>query len=66
MALGSAQPLKRNEYEETFSGGKERPTRKDDNLMIIYKPTVYKMWEPQPLTNLCASRAYYKDSFTFF
>jgi hypothetical protein len=31
----------------------------------MYEPIVYKMWEPRRLTNLLASRACYRDIFTF-
>jgi hypothetical protein len=39
--------------------------RKADNLTAICEPTVYKMWEPRRSTNLWASTACYRDSFTF-
>jgi hypothetical protein len=64
MALGSTQPLNRNEYQES-SWGKERPARKADNLTTICEPIVYKMWEPRCLTTLWAFPACYMDSFTF-
>jgi len=32
MALGSTQPLNRNEYREYFLGGKKWPVLKADNL----------------------------------
>jgi hypothetical protein len=37
-----------------------------DNLAAICEPTVWKMWEPRPLTPLWAYTACYRDSFTFF
>jgi hypothetical protein len=30
-----------------------------------FEPIIQKMWEPLPLTNLRASTACYRDSFTF-
>jgi hypothetical protein len=47
-------------------GGKERPARKAKNLTAICEPIVYKMWEPQRLTTLCASTARYIDTSIFF
>jgi hypothetical protein len=40
MALGSTQPLNRNEYQESSWGGKGRPARKANNLTAIYEPIV--------------------------
>jgi hypothetical protein len=56
--------LNRNEYQESSWGGKGRPACKADNLTAICEPTVYKTWEPQPLTTLRAFMACYRDSFT--
>jgi hypothetical protein len=42
-----------------------RPASKAHNLTAICEPTVQKMWKPQRLTNLWASTACYRDSFTF-
>jgi hypothetical protein len=47
-------------------GGKWRPARKADNLTAICEPIVLKMWDPQRLTTLWASMAWYRDSFTFY
>jgi hypothetical protein len=44
-------------------GGKGRLVLKADNLTAICELIAYKMWEPQLLTNLWASTAYYRDSF---
>jgi hypothetical protein len=65
MALGSNQPLT-EVSTRNLPGGKGRPARKADNLTAICEPIVCKMWEPQRLTNLWASTAYYRDSFTYF
>jgi hypothetical protein len=65
MALGSTQPV-------TEMSGRNLPrdkvqlARKANNLITICELTVQKMWEPRCLTNLWASMAYYRDSFTFF
>jgi hypothetical protein len=68
MALGSTQSL--TEIGTTNlpggGGGEGRPARKADILTAICKSIVYKMWEPRPLTNLWASTACYRDSFTIF
>jgi hypothetical protein len=37
-----------------------------DNLTAICEPIVYLLWDPQRLTTLWASMAWYRDSFTFF
>jgi hypothetical protein len=51
----------RNEYQEPSwgggGGGNVRPARKADNLTAIC--------DPQRLTTLWASMAWYRDSFTF-
>jgi hypothetical protein len=65
MALGSTQPLTEMSTGN-LPGGKGRQARKADNLTAICKPIVYKMWKPRRLTTLWASKACYKDSFTFF
>jgi hypothetical protein len=40
MAMGSTQPLNRNEYQEYSCGGKGRPERGADNLTAICEPIV--------------------------
>jgi hypothetical protein len=45
--------------------GKEQLAREADNLTAIYELNVQKMWEPQRLTTFWASRACYRESFTF-
>jgi hypothetical protein len=65
MALGSTQPLKRNEYQESSCGGKGRPARKADNLTAKCEPIFLKMWEPRPITTLWASTAFHRDSLNF-
>jgi hypothetical protein len=37
-----------------------------DNLIAVYEPIIYKMWEPRRVTTLWVPSAYYRDSFTFF
>jgi hypothetical protein len=64
MALVSTQPL--TEMSTTnLPGGKGRPARKADNLTVICKQIVLKIWEPRRLTTLWASTACHRDSFTF-
>jgi hypothetical protein len=46
-------------------GGKGRPTRKADNLTATCEIIVYKMCEPQSLTNLGTSKVCYRDRVTF-
>jgi hypothetical protein len=65
MDPGVDSASNRNEYQEFFWAGKGRPMRNTDNLTVICGPVVKKMWEPRRLTNLWASTACYKDSFTF-
>jgi hypothetical protein len=64
MALGSTQPLTEMSTRN-HPGGKKRPARRADNLTAICEPIVYKMWEPQPLTTLRASKACRGENFTF-
>jgi hypothetical protein len=64
MSLGSTQCLTEMSTRN-FPGGKKRPARRADNLAAICEPSVCKLWEPQPLTNLRSSTASYRDSFTF-
>jgi hypothetical protein len=64
MALGSTQPLTEMSTMN-LPGGKGRPARKADNLTAICEPIVYILWDPQRLTTLWASMAWYRDSFTF-
>jgi hypothetical protein len=47
-------------------GSKGRPVHKANNFTAIYQPIVLKMWEPQRLAALWASKACYRDSFTFY
>jgi hypothetical protein len=44
---------------------KARPARKADNLAAVCEPTVYKRWGPRRLPTLWASKAWYRDGFTF-
>jgi hypothetical protein len=48
----------RNEFQES-SWSKGRLVPKTDNLILIYELTVYKMWDPQRLTTLWVSTAWY-------
>jgi hypothetical protein len=64
MALGSTQPLTEMSTR-ILPGGKRRPALKADNLTAICELIVQKMWEPRCLTTLWASKACYRDSFTF-
>jgi hypothetical protein len=64
MALGSTQPITEMSTRN-IPGGKGRPAHKADNFTAICEPIVYKMWEPQYLTTLWASKACYRDTFTF-
>jgi hypothetical protein len=65
MALGSTQPLTEMSTRN-LPGGKGRPARMADNLASICEPTVWKMWKPRRLTTLWASKACYRNSFTFY
>jgi hypothetical protein len=65
MTLGSTQPLTEMSTRN-LPKGKGRPVRKADNLTAISEPIVYKMWDPRRLTTLLASKACYRESFTFF
>jgi hypothetical protein len=49
MALKSTQTLTEMSTRN-LPGGKGQPARKADKLNIIYEQTVWKMWEPRPLT----------------
>jgi hypothetical protein len=65
MALGSTQPLTEMSTSR-LPGDKGRLARKADNLTVIRKLIVYKIWEEsQSLTTWCSSTACYRDSFTF-
>jgi hypothetical protein len=64
MALGSTQPLTEMSTRNR-PGRKGQPARKADNHTAICEPIVYKMWEPRRLTDVWASTASYRDSFTF-
>jgi hypothetical protein len=61
MVMGSTQPI-RQMSTRNFPGGKERLTRKDDNLTAICEPIVYKMWETRRLTTLWAFTDCYRDT----
>jgi hypothetical protein len=50
---------------KNLPGVKGRPSRKADSLTAAFVPTVKKMWEPRRPTNLLASKAGYRVSFTF-
>jgi hypothetical protein len=63
MVLRSTQPLTEMRTRK-IPGGKGRPAHKADNLTAICEPTVWKMWEPRPLTPPWAFC--YRVSFTFF
>jgi hypothetical protein len=63
MALGMTQPP--TEMSTTnLPGDKRLLACRADNLTAICEPTVYKMWEPECLTTLWASTAYYRESFS--
>jgi hypothetical protein len=64
MALGLTQRITEMSTRNLL-GGKGRPARKVDNLTAICELIVQKMWEPLRLTNLWASTACYRESFTF-
>jgi hypothetical protein len=64
MALGSTPSLAEMSTKN-LPGGKGRPALQADNFTAIREPTVYKMWEPGPLTNLWAYMPCYRDSLTF-
>jgi hypothetical protein len=64
MLLESTKPLTERSTRNLLAG-KGRTARKADNLTAICEPIVWKMWDPRRLTNLCASVACYRDSFTF-
>jgi hypothetical protein len=57
MVLGLTKPIT-EVSTRNLPGGKARPAHKADNLIAIYEPTVYKMWEPGRLTTLWASTAW--------
>jgi hypothetical protein len=63
MTLGSTQPLTEMSTR-SLPRVKGRPARRTDSLTAICEPIFWKMWEPQRLTNLWASTARYRDSFT--
>jgi hypothetical protein len=46
-----------------LQAGRSRPAGKADNLIAIFVPIIYKMWEPRRLTTLWDSRDCYRDSF---
>jgi hypothetical protein len=64
MALESTQPLTEMSTRN-LPGCKGRPARKADYFTAICEPIDYKILEPRRLTTLCASKAYYRDSFTY-
>jgi hypothetical protein len=52
LILGSTQPLTEMSTRNLL-GGKARPTRKPDNLIVISEQIFQKMWEPQlPVTRI--------------
>jgi hypothetical protein len=65
MALTLTQPLTEISTR-SFPGGKAPPARKADNFIAICEPIVWIMWDPQHLTLLWASTAFYGKSFTLF
>jgi hypothetical protein len=65
MALGLTEPLKEMSTRN-LTGSKGLPARKTYHLTAICEPIAQKMWEPRHLTNLWASTAIYRNSFTFF
>jgi hypothetical protein len=46
-------------------GGKARPARKADSISDIYEPIFYKKKDLRYLTTVSASKACFKDSFSF-
>jgi hypothetical protein len=64
MALGSTQPLTEMSTRN-LPGDKELLAHTAYNLTAIREPIFWKMWEPQRLTTIWASIAYYMVSFTF-
>jgi hypothetical protein len=60
VALGSTERLTEMSARN-LPGRKGRPARKVDNLIAICDPIIWKMWEPQRLTNVWASTAFYTD-----
>jgi hypothetical protein len=50
-------------WKIVFLGSRARPVRSVDNLTLACEPTVLTMWDPQHLTTLEASTAWYGDSF---
>jgi hypothetical protein len=65
MTLGSTQPLTEMSIRNLPGVKGGRPARKASNLTAICEPIIYKMWKPRRLTTLWASKASYRDSFTF-
>jgi hypothetical protein len=64
MALGSTQPLTEMSTRN-LPGGKGRPARQADNLTTVSRLS-RKTWKHRRLTNLWASAASCRDSFTFY
>jgi hypothetical protein len=64
MAVGSTKSLIEMS-NRNLPEGKVRPASKADNITAVCKPIVYRMWEPQRLTTLWDSTAFYRDGFTF-
>jgi hypothetical protein len=62
MTLGSTPTLSEMSTRN-LPGGKGQPALKADNLTANCEPIVYKIWQPQRLTTLWVSTAYYRDSF---
>jgi hypothetical protein len=65
MVLGSTQPLTEMSTRKLLGVKGDRPVRTADSLTAVCEPIVYIMWDPQRLTTLWASMAWYRDSFTF-
>jgi hypothetical protein len=64
MALGSIEPLTEMSTRN-LPEGKGLPAREAHNLTSSVSQFVYKIWEPQRLTNQWDYTACYKDNFTF-
>jgi hypothetical protein len=66
VALGLTQPLTEMTTRNPVGVKGGRLAREANNLSAICEPIVKKMWEPRRDTNLWASTAWYRDSFTFY
>jgi hypothetical protein len=66
MAVESTRTLTEMSTRD-LPGDKGRPARKADNLTAICEPNcLEKIWEPQRLTTLWSSTAYYRDGLRFY